>query len=155
MTVSFRTATEADVPAIVAMLADDTLGQGREDQTDLAPYLMAFRDMEAQGGNGMILAVDGNGDITGCLQLTLIPGLSRGGALRGQIESVRVAASARGQKIGEKLIGHAIEQAQAAGATLIQLTSDLKRTDAIRFYERLGFVNSHAGMKLEVRREPK
>jgi ribosomal protein S18 acetylase RimI-like enzyme len=127
------------------------LGAGREDAQDLAPYRQAFRDMRAQDGNRIILATgEGDGAVLGCLQLTLIPGLSRGGALRAQIEGVRVAAPARGRGVGEALIRHACEEARRAGAGLVQLTSDLKRGDAIRFYERLGFRHSHAGMKLEM-----
>lgn len=146
----FRPAAEADLPAVAALLADDAIGQGRENAADLAPYRAAFRAMAAQGGNKLIVAVDETGVVVGCLQLTLIPGVSRGGMLRAQIEGVRVAASTRGQGLGEKLIRHAIGRAEEAGAQMVQLTSDLRRTDAIRFYERLGFVHSHAGMKLDL-----
>lgn len=150
MTPGFRTAERQDIPAIVALLADDGLGRGREDQADLTPYHAAFDAMSAQPGNEYVLAVDADGQILGCLQYTLIAGLSRGGTTRAQIEGVRVNSAARGQGIGEKLFRHAIERAAADGATLLQLTSDLQRSDAIRFYERLGFVHSHAGMKLSL-----
>lgn len=148
MKLDFRIAVRQDIPAIVALLADDGLGRGREDPDELAPYYSAFSGMQAQPGNDYVLAVSEVGEIVGCLQFTLITGLSRGGTTRAQIEGVRVAGSARGQGIGEALFRHAIERAWAEGAALVQLTSDLQRNDAIRFYERLGFVHSHAGMKL-------
>lgn len=145
---SFRAATRADVSDIIALLADDGLGRGREDASDLAPYEAAFDAMQNGAGNDYILAIDEDGSILGCMQFTLIHGLSRGGALRAQIEGVRVSRAARGQGIGAKLFHHAIERARSEGATLVQLTSDLQRSDAIRFYQGLGFVHSHAGMKL-------
>lgn len=149
--IAIRRATRADVPAIVALLADDPLGATREDPADLAPYLRAFDDMAAQGGNEILIA-ERTGptakEVVGCLQLTLIPGLSRHAAKRGLIEGVRVSAACRGLRIGERLIRHAIEASRAAGCGIVQLTSDNSRTDAHRFYERLGFVASHAGFKL-------
>jgi ribosomal protein S18 acetylase RimI-like enzyme len=145
---TFRIATREDIPAIVALLADDGLGRGRENAADLVPYEAAHTAMQSQPGNDYVLAIGEGGSVLGCLQFTLIHGLSRGGTLRAQIEGVRVSGTARGQGIGEKLFRHAIERARSEGATLVQLTSDLQRNDAIRFYERLGFVHSHAGMKL-------
>jgi ribosomal protein S18 acetylase RimI-like enzyme len=149
--ISIRPARRDDVPAIIALLADDPLGRGREDTTDPAPYLRAFDEMAAQGGNiALVAARDGPGteEIIGCLQLTLIPGLSRRGVKRGQIEGVRVSAACRGLRIGERLIRHAIDLARAEGCGLVQLTSDVSRPDAHRFYERVGFVASHTGFKL-------
>lgn len=150
MNISFRSAVENDLAAIAALLADDGLGRARETPSDLEPYRAALRAMQAQTGNDYILAVDEGGAVMGCLQYTLIPGLSRSGMLRAQIEGVRVAGAARGQGLGERMLRHAIERARADGAALVQLTSDLRRADAIRFYERLGFVHSHAGMKLDL-----
>lgn len=140
-----REAREADLDAIVALLADDKLGQSRERPGDPV-YAAAFAAMRAQGGNSLLLA-ERDGVVIGCLQLTLIPGLSRRGALRAQVEGVRVAASARGARVGEALMAEAEARARAAGATLIQLTTDRMREDAHRFYERLGYVGSHLGMK--------
>lgn len=143
-----REATKDDIGAIVALLADDGLGRGRERPGDPA-YLAAFERMAAQGGNGYLVAEEG-GRVIGCLQLTLIPGLSRLGATRGQIEGVRVAAEARGKRVGEALMEEAAARARAAGATLLQLTTDRTRDDAHRFYERLGFVATHWGMKRQL-----
>jgi ribosomal protein S18 acetylase RimI-like enzyme len=151
MEISIRRATRADIPAIVALLADDPLGTTREDPSDLAPYLRAFDDMAAQGGNEMLVAERAGAtakEVVGCLQLTLIPGLSRHAAKRGLIEGVRVSAAVRGLGIGERLIRHAVEASRVAGCGIVQLTSDNSRADAHRFYERLGFVASHAGFKL-------
>ena len=105
--------------------------------------------MAAQSGNLMLVAAAG-GAVIGCLQLTMIAGLSRTGTKRAQVEGVRVAAFRRGEGIGEALLLHAIELARQEGCSLVQLTSDKVRTDALRFYERLGFVASHIGMKLSL-----
>ena len=103
--------------------------------------------MRRQGNNDIVLAVD-DGEVVGCLQLTLIAGLSRLGMKRAQIEGVRVSRRHRGKGVGEKLLNHAIEMARHEGCGLVQLTTDKTRPDAHRFYEALGFVHSHAGMKL-------
>ncbi len=147
--IQFRSAERADVPAIVRLLADDKLGARRERFEVPLPevYLRAFDAMAAQAGTELIVATQ-DGDVVGCLQLNLLPGLSRQGMTRAQIESVRVDARCRGQRLGERLIRHAIERARAAGCGLVQLTTDKSRADAHRFYERLGFVASHEGMKL-------
>lgn len=146
---TIRTATEADLPGIVRLLADDDLGRGRERYADPLPqaYVDGFRAMQRQGGNDLLVAEDA-GQIVGCLQLTIIPGVSRLGATRAQIEAVRVDRSQRGRKLGEAMIRHAIDRARAAGCSLVQLTTDKARADAHRFYERLGFKATHEGMKL-------
>lgn len=144
--VSFREATRDDLDAIVALLADDPLGRTREAPGDPG-YLRAFEAMRAQGGNQLLVADDG-GAVVGCLQLTLLPGLSRRGQTRAQIEGVRIADSHRGRGLGERMIREALVRAKAAGCGMAQLTSDASRTDARRFYERLGFVASHVGMKI-------
>ncbi|HYM72977.1 MAG TPA: GNAT family N-acetyltransferase [Stellaceae bacterium] len=146
-----RPARREDVPAIVALLADDPLGSKREDPADPLPagYWQAFDDIGAVPGNFLLVA-EAAGIVVGCLQLTVIPGLSRRGMRRGLIEAVRVGAAQRGRGLGERLIRHAIEIARAEGCGLVQLTSDRSRTEAHRFYERLGFVASHVGMKREL-----
>jgi ribosomal protein S18 acetylase RimI-like enzyme len=148
---SFRTATRDDLPAIVRMLADDGLGKGREQPVDPLPkaYGDAFDRMAAQPGNDYLLA-EIDGEVAGCLQLTVIHGLSRTGVSRAQIEGVRVAGSHRGRGIGEALFREAIDRAHEAGCGLVQLTTDKARPDALRFYERLGFTASHEGMKLNL-----
>jgi ribosomal protein S18 acetylase RimI-like enzyme len=151
MDITIRSARREDVPAIAALLADDRLGRAREDIGDLDAYFRAFDDVAAQSGNTLFVAERAGavpGEIIGCLQLTIIPGLSRRGMKRGLIEAVRVGAACRGLGIGELLIRHAIEIARAGGCGLVQLTSDNSRADAHRFYERLGFVASHVGFKL-------
>ena len=153
MDITIRPARREDVPAIIALLADDPLGATREDPGDIDAYLRAFDEMAAQGGNMTFVAERGGSgadNIAGCLQLTIIPGLSRRGMARGQIEGVRIAASCRGKGLGEQLIRHAIDVARRDGCGLVQLTSDNSRGDAHRFYQRLGFVASHAGFKLEL-----
>lgn len=146
-TLEFREAQQSDLPAIIKLLSDDPLGATRDGLQHMAAYEAAFRAIRAQEGNILIVATIGE-EIVGVLQLTLIPGLSRAGMLRAQIESVRVSSQHRGQRIGRALFQHAIEQARNAGCGLVQLTSDKQRTDALRFYEDLGFQASHEGLKL-------
>jgi ribosomal protein S18 acetylase RimI-like enzyme len=144
-----RAAARGDVPAIVALLADDPLGAARENAAEPLPeaYWQAFDQIAAQPGNSLLVA-EREGAVVGCLQLTIIPGLSRHGMTRGLVEAVRVSTACRGLGIGEALLRRAIEMSRAAGCGLVQLTSDNTRRDAHRFYERLGFVASHAGFKL-------
>lgn len=148
--VFFREAEEADLPAIVALLADDALGATRERLEDPLPacYREAFARMREAGGHKLIVAVDAGGAIVGCLQLMLLPGLARQGMIRAQIEAVRIAAPLRGRGLGGRLILDAVARARAAGCGLVQLTSDRSRGDAHRFYERLGFTASHVGFKM-------
>lgn len=145
--VIFRDARREDITEIVALLADDMLGASREaDQVDDA-YLSAFDQIAADARNRLIVA-DIDGQVAGTLQLTLLPGLSRHGMLRAQIEAVRVASQRRGQGIGRAMIQWAIDEARAQGCGVVQLTSDKRRSDAVRFYESIGFTASHEGLKL-------
>lgn len=146
---SFREAQHDDLPTIIAMLSDDTLGATRDGMQCLSVYTQALEAINAQVGNSVIVAIM-EGEVVGVLQLTMIPGLSRGGMLRAQIESVRVSSRHRGQRLGKALFEHAIERARKAGCGLVQLTSDKQRTDALRFYEELGFVASHERLKLSL-----
>jgi ribosomal protein S18 acetylase RimI-like enzyme len=147
--VTFRTATEEDVPAIVALLADDAIGAGREGNVDA--YWTAFAAIAADPRNDPrndLIVADIDGEVAGTLQLTFIPGLSRKGAERAQIEAVRVSSADRGRGLGHQLIEWAIGAARRRGCGLVQLTSDKRRGDAIHFYESLGFEATHEGMKL-------
>ncbi|MER6445811.1 GNAT family N-acetyltransferase [Streptomyces venezuelae] len=146
---TIRPATEADVPAIVAMLADDPLGATRESPDDLAPYLAALKRLAEDPNQHLVVAVRGD-RVVGTLQLTIVPGLSRKGATRSIIEGVRVHADERGGGLGTQFIEWAVETSRAENCTLVQLTSDATRTDAHRFYERLGFTASHVGFKLQL-----
>lgn len=145
-----RTAMREDVPAIVALLADDPLGAQRESLEDLEPYLRAFAVLDADPHQVLVVA-DRDGVVVGTAQLSLLHGLSRRGATRAQIEGVRVAASERGSGLGTTLIEWAVGEARARGCALVQLTSDKSRVDAHRFYERLGFEATHEGFKLALR----
>ncbi|GAA2355764.1 MULTISPECIES: GNAT family N-acetyltransferase [Streptomyces] len=142
-----RPATADDIPAIVAMLADDPLGARRESPDDPAPYRAAFERIARDPGQRLVVAVR-DGRVIGTLQLTVVPGLSRRGATRSIIEGVRVHADERGSGLGTQLIQWAIDESRREGCVLVQLTSDATRTDAHRFYERLGFEASHVGFKL-------
>jgi len=139
-----------DLPAIVAMLADDPLGASRERLESPPPraYIDAFAQMNTEESDNHLLVAEINGEVVACLQLTFIPGISRLGMTRAQIEGVRVHADHRGKGIGEALFKHAITRAKARGCGLVQLTTDLTRPEAKKFYDALGFVASHAGMKL-------
>ena len=147
-----RPAVAADLPALVALLADDPLGSGREARAgeDLAPYRRAFALIAGDPAHALVVAVDGE-EVVGTLQLSVLPSLSLRGALRGQIEAVRVRADHRGQGLGEAMIGWAVGEARRRDCSLVQLTTNKARIDAHRFYERLGFVASHEGLKLELR----
>ena len=145
----FRRAEKADLPDIVRLLADDPLGASREIVSDPVgeQYLAAFEAID--GDPNQLLAVAAEAvDIVGCLQLTFVPGLSRAGMWRGQIESVRIAAGQRGTGLGKRFFEWAIERCRERDCGLVQLTSDKCRPDAIRFYEALGFRPSHEGLKL-------
>ncbi|MFJ5077165.1 GNAT family N-acetyltransferase [Streptomyces sp. NPDC088553] len=141
-----RPATPEDLEAIVAMLADDPLGAQRESPDDLAPYLVAFERLADDPQQHLVVAVR-EAKVVGTLQLTIIPGLSRRGATRSIIEGVRIHAEERGSGLGTLLIEWAVEESGRQGCRLVQLTSDVTRTDAHRFYERLGFEASHLGFK--------
>lgn len=156
--VQFRRATREDLPAIVALLADDPLGALREANTSPLPqcYHDAFDAIDrdpnielvvAQAGGGGVL---GGSDVLGVLQLSFIPNLSHRGGWRALIEGVRVAAGSRSGGVGRQMLLWAVERARQRGCLMMQLTSDKTRTDAIRFYEGLGFVASHEGMKLHL-----
>ncbi|MET7938781.1 GNAT family N-acetyltransferase [Streptomyces sp. NPDC005302] len=142
-----RAAVAGDVPAVVAMLADDPLGARRESPDDLTPYLRALERLSADPNQHLVVAVR-EGRVVGTLQLTVIPGLSRKGATRSVIEGVRIHADERGSGLGTQLIEWAIDESRRQECQLVQLTSDASRTDAHRFYERLGFEASHVGFKL-------
>ncbi|MFD7294195.1 GNAT family N-acetyltransferase [Streptomyces sp. NPDC059897] len=144
-----RPAAAEDIPEIVAMLADDPLGAQRESPEDLTPYLAAHARLTADANQHLVVAVRG-GSVVGTLQLSIIPGLSRKGSTRSIIEAVRIHAEERGSGLGTQLIEWAVAESRRQGCQLVQLTSDATRTDAHRFYERLGFVGSHLGFKLQL-----
>jgi GNAT superfamily N-acetyltransferase len=143
---SVSRASESDVPDLAALLADDALGAHRE-STDVEPYAVAFQEIDRDPNQLLVAVRDVDGHIVGTMQLTLIPGLARAGAKRLQIERVRLASSTRGTGLGTALFVWAHEYGQRHGATLAQLTTDKTRTDAHRFYDRLGYRASHEGFK--------
>ena len=146
---NFRRAAAADLYAIVALLAADELGKTREDVgPPLNPrYAKAFAAIAADSNQYLAVAEEG-GAIVGCLQLSFIPGLSRRGLWRGQIESVRIASARRGGGLGRRMFEWAIAECRKRGCEVVQLSTDKTRADARRFYESLGFAASHVGMKL-------
>ena len=146
--IEMRLAVVDDLSAIVQLLADDFLGQQREDISEPLNenYLKAFREIEADPNNELIVA-ELDGKVIGTLQLVVTPSLSYKGSKRSIVESVRVDSSLRGQGIGRELMLWAIEHAKQRGCVSMHLTSHNDRTDAHRFYESLGFVKSHTGMK--------
>lgn len=154
MELLFRRATRADVPAIVALLANDLLGSQREQASDPLPdsYFVAFAEIE-RDPNQVLTVVEAAGEVIGTLHLTYLPSLTYRGGKRALIEAVRVAASQRNQGIGQRMFEWAITQAREAGCHMVQLTTDKRRPDAVRFYESLGFVASHIGMKLVLNAE--
>jgi ribosomal protein S18 acetylase RimI-like enzyme len=146
-TVSIRRARRDDVPAIVAMLADDHLGRARERVEDPLPatYYDAFARVERDPNLTLVVA-ESEGRVVGCLQLAVLAGISSQGGIRGLLEDVRVAADCRSRGIGEQLVQWAIAEAKARGCNLVELLTHQTRVDAQRFYKRLGFTASHVGM---------
>jgi N-acetylglutamate synthase-like GNAT family acetyltransferase len=149
-TVAIRRARREDVGAIVAMLADDPLGSGRERLEDPLPpgYFGAFERLDRDPNIRLVVAEEANGIVVGCLQLCILPGLSSQGASRALIEDVRVASHCRSRGIGEQLVQWAVAQARANECKLVELLTHRTRVDAQRFYARLGFAPSHVGMTL-------
>ncbi len=145
----FRQATADDIPAIVALLADDPLGAQRETPDDLAPYAVAFAALDANPNQILVVAESGGG-VIGTAQVTVMVGLSHRGMWRAEIEAVRIRTDQRGSRLGARLIAWCLDEARERGCGLVQLTSHSARTDARRFYERLGFEASHTGFKLRL-----
>ncbi len=147
--VTFRPACRSDLEAIVAMLAKDHLGQGREnpalplDQRYIDGFEAVDRDP-----NQLLLVADSRGEVVGTMQITFIAGVARLGVWRAQVEAVRVHESRRGSGLGREMFERAIGECRRRGCRLVQLTSDNSRPDAQRFYENLGFAASHVGYKL-------
>ncbi|MFS2090217.1 N-acetyltransferase family protein [Paenarthrobacter nicotinovorans] len=148
-TFSLRRARRGDLPRILALLADDQLGAVRESADDPAPYERAFDAIDADPAHLLVVG-ELNGEVVATFQVSYIPGLSRKGSWRSQIEAVRVSGELRGQGVGALMSQWAIDQARERGCSLVQLTTDKSRVAAHRFYERLGFVASHEGMKLKL-----
>ena len=148
----FRRAARSDLAAIVRMLADDELGRRRENDQDPLPepYSAAFEKID-QDPNHELLVAENDAQVIGTLHLIFLPSISFQGGLRAQVESVRVDKRFQNQKIGSQLMQHAIRLARVRGAHVMQLTSHNTRTEAHRFYERLGFQSSHVGMKLNLK----
>jgi len=143
-----RLAVAEDLIAIVTLLYDDVNGRLREDPSEpLDPgYIAAFETIDSDPNQQLVVA-EQDGAVVGTMQLSFLPGIGFRGAWRGQIESVRVASTLRGQGLGAQMIGWAIERFRERGCAMVQLTSKLDRSDAHRFYERLGWTKSHAGFK--------
>ena len=151
MILNFRQATEADISDMVELLADDELGTTREDiSTPLNEnYIDAFNSIDKDPNNELTV-VDCNGMLIGMLQLTFIPYLTHTGSWRCLIEGVRIAGICRGKGLGANFIKWAIQRAREKNCSIVQLTSDKKRPDALRFYESLGFQATHEGFKLKL-----
>ncbi|UTT71631.1 GNAT family N-acetyltransferase [Arthrobacter sp. DNA4] len=152
-TFRLRHATRADLPAMVRLLADDALGAGRETAQDMEPYERAFDAIAADRNHLLVVGElvplgEAAGAAVATFQLSFLPGISRQGAWRSQLEGVRVDASLRGQGLGKLMVGWAVGESRRRGCTLMQLTTHRSRTAAHRFYEQLGFEPSHVGMKL-------
>jgi GNAT superfamily N-acetyltransferase len=149
---TFRLARRSDLPSIVRMLADDELGSRRERYEDPLPqaYYAAFEQIEADSNHELVVA-ELNGEVIGTLHLMFLPSVSYQGGLRSQIESVRVDKHYQNRGIGSDMMNWIINRAGERGASVVQLTSHQSRTDAHRFYEKLGFKSSHVGMKLSLK----
>jgi GNAT superfamily N-acetyltransferase len=146
--VVFRRARRDDLSSIVALLTDDDLGAGRE-SADLEPYEVAFAEIDGDPRHVLVVG-DRDGEIVACLQATVLPCLTHGGRRRAQVEGVRVSERLRGAGVGRALLAWSIDWAREHGCGVVQLTTDKRRPDALRFYEASGFVATHEGMKLDL-----
>ena len=144
---SFRRAQHADVPALIALLADDPLGRNRESPDDPAPYYTAFAEID-EDPKQYLAVVELGGEVVGTLQVTVIPNFGRKGMKRCLVEAVHIRPDLQGRGLGTQMMQWAIDYAREAGCGMVQLTSHHSRPDAHRFYERLGFEDTHAGFKL-------
>lgn len=151
MSIVFRPATAGDLPAIVALLDDDAQTKGREDpRLPLDQrYIAAFEAIDADPNQLQVVA-ELDGRLVGTMQLSFLPGIAFRGSWRGQIEAVRISSALRGQGLGRQMIEWAVERFRERGCTMAQLTSMSTRPDAHRFYERMGWIKSHAGFKLKL-----
>ncbi|ASK29975.1 GNAT family N-acetyltransferase [Chryseobacterium sp. T16E-39] len=147
-----RKATSADLMAIIKMLADDILGQNREKVSDPLDerYFTAFKAIEKNPDQDLLVMVNDHDEILGTLQITYLQYLNHTGSKRALIESVRIHSSQRGRGLGEEMFRLAIIRARENGADVVQLTSDKTRTEALRFYKKLGFTASHEGFKMKI-----
>jgi len=147
-----RRAKQKDVPAIVELIANDELGRLRENFKTPLPeqYLNAFDKVNADQNQELMVRLNETGDVIGTLQLSFIQYLTYQGGIRAQIEAVRMHENYRNKGIGQELIKWAIDRAEERGAHVVQLTTDKKRDTAVKFYEKLGFIASHKGMKLHL-----
>jgi GNAT superfamily N-acetyltransferase len=147
-TAVLRRAVRDDVPAIVALLAEDELGTGGDGPSaGLGSYLRAFDAIDTDPAHLLVVA-ETEGSVTATLQLTVLPALPHRGAFRAQLEGVHVRADRRSDGLGARMVGWAVEEARRRGCAEVQLTSQKRRLAAHRFYERLGFARSHEGFKL-------
>jgi ribosomal protein S18 acetylase RimI-like enzyme len=149
MHLQYRRAKLDDLKEIVLLLADDKLGCTREQADDevAQSYLDAFAKIDSDP-NQYLMVLENNEKVVGTCHLTLLPSLTFSGSTRLQIEAVRVNSSIRSQNLGQQMIELAIHWGKEHGATIIQLSTNKERPDAIRFYEKLGFKATHEGMKL-------
>ena len=148
---TFRIATEQDLERIVEMLADDVLGSKRERNERPLPdsYIKAYLAITADPNNELVVACRGD-EVIGVQQITFIPYITHQGGWRATIEGVRTSSSERGKGLGTELIRFGIQRAKERGCHLVQLTTDKKREEALRFYESLGFTATHEGLKMKL-----
>ena len=152
MSLKFRRAEAHDLPEIIRLLADDALGQNREDYQIPLPeaYLSAFENICADSSQELVAVTNKAGDLVGTMQLSYIQYLTYQGGVRAQIEAVRIRREDRGKGFGRLMFEWAIKRSKQKGAHVVQLTTDKKRPEALKFYESLGFMPTHEGMKLHI-----
>ena len=145
-------ATKNHIPSIVALLADDKLGKLREDFQSPLPesYYAAFEQINSDQNQNLMVVINPLKEVIGTFQLTFIPYLTYRGRMRAQIEAVRIRKDMRGKGMGKNMMEWAIREAKEKNAHVVQLTTDKKRPESIQFYQSLGFVPSHEGMKLHL-----
>ncbi|MCY0094682.1 GNAT family N-acetyltransferase [Hoeflea ulvae] len=149
--VEIRLAKLRDVSEIALILSQDTVGghSDSSDPADLPLYVAAFERIAASPSDALYVAVSEH-QVVGTFQTTLTTSMSGKGEASLTIRTVHTRSDMRGKGIGQMMLIHAIGQAWADGAAMVQLMSNAARPDAHRFYERLGFVASHVGFKMKL-----
>ncbi|MBM7785586.1 GNAT family N-acetyltransferase [Tenggerimyces flavus] len=154
MSLVIREAVAADLPPLLRMLAEDSIREVAENVPSSSEvdgrYVCAFAQIAADP-NSLLLVAELSGELVATAQLNFIRQLSYFGGLIAQVESVRTVSHLRGQGIGKTLMDWVIDESRRRGCARLQLTTNVARVDAHRFYERLGFKASHVGMKLYLR----
>jgi GNAT superfamily N-acetyltransferase len=145
--VRIREATRGDLEEVVRLLREDVIREVDESEVPVSAYADAFGEI-LRDAHQQLLVGDEGGDVVATAQLTWVRHLTYVGGLMCSVESVRVRSDRRGHGLGGALMRHVVDLARSRGAARVELSTNARRARARAFYEDLGFVASHVGMKL-------